>query len=131
VIEPGETREQAARREAHEEVGLALEGVQVLGALTPVDIVVSGFRLHPILATATSRPLLRSSGSEVSRILEVSVDELVDPGCHAWRSRDRGTETFRYPAFVIDRVDIWGATAMVLAELLSFVGWPGPEPRDP
>lgn len=131
VIEPGETREQAAIREAHEEVGLALEGVHVLGALTPVDIVVSGFRLHPILAATPSRPRLRPSGSEVSRILEVALDELVDRRCHAWRSSVRGTEPFCYPAFAIEGVDIWGATAMVLAELLSLLGWPGPDPGDP
>jgi 8-oxo-dGTP pyrophosphatase MutT (NUDIX family) len=131
VIEPGETREHAARREAQEEVGLRQEDVQVLGALTPVDIAVSGFRLHPILATTISRPLLRPLGSEVSRILGVAVDELMDPGCHAWRSIDRGADSFDYPVFVIGGVDIWGATAMVLAELLSLVGWLGPKPRDP
>src|SRR5207248_11030681 len=50
VIEPGETFEQAALREAHEEVGLSAADVRVLGALTPLDIPVTGFRLHPIVA---------------------------------------------------------------------------------
>src|SRR5207245_442143 len=48
VIEPGETFEHAALREAHEEVALTPGGVRVLGALTPLDIPVSGFRLHPV-----------------------------------------------------------------------------------
>ena len=50
VVDPGETFEQAALREAHEEVALPLDEVRVLGALTPLDIPVSGFRLHPIVA---------------------------------------------------------------------------------
>jgi len=58
VVDPGETFEQAALREAHEEVALRLDGVRVLGALTPLDIPVSGFRLHPIVAVQLSRPQL-------------------------------------------------------------------------
>ena len=56
VVEPGETLEQAALREAHEEVALALAPVRVLGALTPLDIAVSGFRLQPIIAVTGSAP---------------------------------------------------------------------------
>ena len=80
VIEPGETFEQAALREAHEEVALPRDGVRVLGALTPLDIPVSGFRLHPIVAArAETVPVLSPSDGEVARILEVAVDELLDP----------------------------------------------------
>src|SRR5688572_10562350 len=50
VVEVGETYEQAALREAHEEIGLSPEGVRVLAPLTPLDIPVSGLRLHPIVA---------------------------------------------------------------------------------
>ena len=55
VIEPGETFEQAALREAHEEIGLALVDLRTLGALTPLDIPVSGFRLHPIVCAVPHR----------------------------------------------------------------------------
>ena len=74
VVDPGETFEQAALREAHEEVALALDEVRVLGALTPLDIPVSGFRLHPVVATVSRRPHLTPSDSEVARILEIGVD---------------------------------------------------------
>ena len=58
VVEPGETLEQAALREAHEEVALPIEPVRILGRLTPLDIPVSGFRLHPIVAMTPARPPL-------------------------------------------------------------------------
>ena len=83
VVEPGETFEQAALREAHEEVALAAEGVEFVGPLTPLDIPVSGFRLHPIVAAAAERPALDPADGEVARILEVDVDALFD------RERDR------------------------------------------
>src|SRR5688572_28805073 len=43
VVEPGETFEQTALREAHEEIGLETAAVRTLGPLTPIDIHVSGF----------------------------------------------------------------------------------------
>jgi 8-oxo-dGTP pyrophosphatase MutT (NUDIX family) len=127
VVEPGETFEQAALREAHEEVGLPREAVQVLGALTPIDIPVSGFRLHPILAAAHARPPLRAADAEVARILEIDLDTLHNPRAIAWRVMTREGVTRNVPAIVAGGAEIWGATAMVLAEFLTLLGWGGPE----
>jgi len=126
VLEPGETSEQAALREAHEEVALPLNTVRVLGALTPLDIPVSGFRLHPIVAASNARPILRPSDGEVARILEVPIDDLRS-GQHVRspeRTRDGATVTI--PAFHVCEEEIWGATAMVLAEFLAVLGWSPP-----
>jgi len=122
VVDPGETFEQAALREAHEEVALALDEVRVLGALTPLDIPVSGFRLHPVVATVSRRPHLTPSDSEVARILEIGVDELLNPRHFITTQRERDGVTFKVPAFRIANVEIWGATAMVLAEFLALLG---------
>lgn len=122
VVDPGETFEQAALREAHEEVALPLDQVRVLGALTPLDIPVSGFRLHPIVAIHPTRPRLTPSDGEVARILEVGVDELLDPGHFVTTARERDGIVYNVPAFRIDGVEIWGATAMVLAEFLALLG---------
>ena len=70
VVEPGETVEDAALREAQEEVALARESVRLLGALTPLDIAVSGFRLHPIVGCCLSQPDLRPADGEVASVLE-------------------------------------------------------------
>jgi 8-oxo-dGTP pyrophosphatase MutT (NUDIX family) len=126
VVEPGETFEQAALREAHEEVALERENVRVLGALTPLDIPVSGFRLYPIVATIDSRPRLRPADGEVAHILEIAVDDLLDP--HAVRriERERDGIALSVPGFHVAQHEIWGATAMVLAEFLTLLGWSGP-----
>jgi 8-oxo-dGTP pyrophosphatase MutT (NUDIX family) len=129
VVDPGETFEQAALREAHEEIALTLDDVRVLGALTPLEIPVSGFRLHPIVAVNPTRPALTRSDGEVARILEVSIDELVDPRHFSTADRQRDGVSFTVPAFHVQGVEIWGATAMVLAEFLALLGWTGP-PED-
>jgi 8-oxo-dGTP pyrophosphatase MutT (NUDIX family) len=126
VVDPGETFEQTALREAQEEIGLSADGVRLLGALTPLDIPVSGFRLHPIVAATDGRPALLPSDGEVARILLVNIDELLDPGHFGETTQTREGRTFVVPAFRTAGVDIWGATAMVVAEFLALLGWHRP-----
>ncbi|HZR23295.1 MAG TPA: CoA pyrophosphatase [Vicinamibacterales bacterium] len=123
VVDPGETFERAALREANEEIGLATDAVRVLGALTPIDIPVSGFRLHPIVAMTHDRPALTPHDGEVARIVEVALDELLHPSTLAWTRRERDGVAIAVPTFRVNGVDIWGATAMVLAEFLALFGW--------
>jgi 8-oxo-dGTP pyrophosphatase MutT (NUDIX family) len=122
AVDPGETLEAAALREAQEEVGLRAHGLQLLGALSPVDIAVSGFRLHPIVAALDRRPPLSPARGEVERILEVPVEGLADPAAMVLVPYQRGPVMVDAPAFRLEGVEIWGATAMTLAELLAMVG---------
>src|SRR6202163_4701786 len=123
VVEAGETFEEAAIREAHEEVGLSPDDVRVLGALTPLDIPVSGFRLHPIVAAAAERPALTPADGEVASILEGPICELVDPARQVTTTRVGEGRDLTVPAFRVGGVEIWGATAMVVAEFLALLGW--------
>jgi 8-oxo-dGTP pyrophosphatase MutT (NUDIX family) len=129
VIERNETVEDAALREAHEEIGIDISQVRVLGLLTPVDIPVSGFRLHPVIAALHVRPSYHLATDEVARVLEVDIDTLMRAECIAWRTLEREGHRLDFPAFAVHGVDIWGATAMVISELLARLGWCGPPPR--
>jgi len=123
VIEPGESYAHAALREAHEEIALDARLVRVIGALTPIDIPVSSFRLHPIVGLSDERPALTPADGEVARILHVAVDDLTAPGSVAQTTRERDGRRIDVPAFCVAGEEIWGATAMVLAEFLSLAGW--------
>jgi 8-oxo-dGTP pyrophosphatase MutT (NUDIX family) len=130
VIEPGETVEQAALREASEEIGLETAEVQTLGTLTPVDIAVSSFRLNPVVAVTASLPALHPADGEVARILVVPVGALMGRAALGWAAVQRPSgEQLTVPAFRFAGEVIWGATGMVLAEFLTVLGWtnePGP-----
>ena len=79
------------------------------------------FRLHPIVGMSPDRPQLTPSDGEVARILEVSVEELLNPRNFVTTQRHRDGVAFSVPAFRIAEVEIWGATAMVLAEFLALL----------
>ena len=123
VIEPGESYAHAALREAHEEIALDARLVRVVGALTAIDIPVSGFRLHPIVGLSEARPAFAPAHGEVARILDVAIDDLTTPGCVAQTAREREGRRIDAPAFCLAGEEIWGATAMVLAEFLLLLGW--------
>ena len=130
-VEPDETIEQAALREAAEEAGVEPERVRILGRLSPLYIPVSRFALHPVVGAADARPAFRARSAEVSRILEAPVAALLDPrGTPRRGVRWRGTEQVRVPYVEVRGERVWGATAMILAELLALLGAPPADPWD-
>jgi 8-oxo-dGTP pyrophosphatase MutT (NUDIX family) len=122
AVDPGETIEDAALREAEEEIGLARADVRLIGRLTPLHIPVSGFVLHPVVGVALSRPVMRPEPGEVERIIEAPVGDLLDPRRHHRVNRARDGVEFDMPFFDVDGEQVWGATAMVLAEFAALLG---------
>src|SRR5262245_25045537 len=121
AVDPGETFEDAAQREAREEIGLEKD-VHILGALTPIDVHVSGFRLHPIVAATFERPSMTPATGEVARIVEIPLDRLAHAECRSERLMTRDNVDIQVPVFVVEGIEIWGVTAMVLAEFLTVIG---------
>ena len=72
------------------------------------------------------RPALYAADGEVARVLEIPVAELMDPRAFAWRTMERDGEAIRVPTLHAEGAEIWGATAMVVAEFLTLLGWAGP-----
>jgi 8-oxo-dGTP pyrophosphatase MutT (NUDIX family) len=120
-VEEGETIEHAALREAHEETGVEPPRVRVIGRLTPLHIPVSGYVLHPVVGVTDERPEFRPADAEVDRLVEPSLEDLLDPGRIRRRPRMRDGLFQDVPYFALDGLQVWGATAMVLAEFLQVV----------
>ena len=122
AVDAGETIEEAALREAQEEVGVDPSSVRLLGRLTPVHVLVSNFALHPVLAVIDRRPTFAAHAPEVDRIIEIDVTRLCDTSCLQMGVRLRDGVRIAYPYFDLEEVQVWGATAMVLAELGELIG---------
>jgi 8-oxo-dGTP pyrophosphatase MutT (NUDIX family) len=117
-LEPGETPEDGARREAHEEVDLAPGDVELIGRLGTLATVSSMSSIVPVVGRLPERPRLRPQQAEVDRILYVPLLELVRP--EVFREERWGTPPLERPIYFFELVDetIWGATARILVDLL-------------
>lgn len=122
AIDPGETAAQAVLRELHEELGVRPDEVLLLGTLSPIYVFVSEYLVTPWVAAVDARPPFRPSIEEVSELLEVPLAHLLDPS-HRGRHtrRQRGIE-LSVPHFLWGRHRIWGATGMILSELVEVIG---------
>ena len=121
ATDPGETLVDAALREASEEIGVPPGSVRVLGELTPVHVLVSGFTLHPVVGVTDRRPEFVAAPGEVEEILEVSVDHLRDASRIRYGTRIREGIAIEYPYFDLLGHQVWGATAMVLGEFICLL----------
>jgi 8-oxo-dGTP pyrophosphatase MutT (NUDIX family) len=114
----------AALREAAEEVGLDLTGVDVVGTLPEVFIERTGFRVVPVLAW-WRRPsaVAPVDAGEVAAVERVSVAELADPATRLMLRTPSGRSG---PAFRVRGMLIWGFTGLLVDRLLALGGWEKP-----
>jgi 8-oxo-dGTP pyrophosphatase MutT (NUDIX family) len=116
--DPDETLVQAALREASEEIGVDAGAVRVLGELTPIHVLVSGFTLHPIVGVTDTRPVFRPAPGEVDEIVEVPLADLRDASRVRTGTRVRDGVTVEYSYLELCGHHVWGATAMILGEFI-------------
>ena len=107
----------AALREAQEEIGLEPARVQVFGYL-PDHVVISGFRVTPVLGLVSPPFSLELNPHEVAGVFEVPLDHVLDSANHKARLRKVGDEEMLLYDIPWQGQNIWGATAGML---LTFV----------
>jgi 8-oxo-dGTP pyrophosphatase MutT (NUDIX family) len=118
-IEPGDAGPRAAAlREAREEVGLDERFVSVIGYL-PDHVVITGFRITPVVAFVRPGFELLLASEEVEGTFEVPLDYLFDPANHrTGRLRSAATgEEVEFREIPFGGRNIWGATAGMLLTL--------------
>jgi 8-oxo-dGTP pyrophosphatase MutT (NUDIX family) len=120
ATDPGDSGPEAtALREAREELGIDAARVDVLGRLTPLYIPPSNFLLSPVVGYTPALPALRPNPAEVAGVFSVSLRFLQDPANVREEDWERQGIPFRVPFYAIADHKVWGATALLLSELVA------------
>jgi 8-oxo-dGTP pyrophosphatase MutT (NUDIX family) len=121
-MEVDESPEQTAQRECEEEFGVSRERVGLCGRLTATYIYASNFLVTPCVAVTSQRPVFQPNPREVAHLIEPSLAALADRANHGRHEIRRRGLVFETPHIEYQGRRIWGATAMMLAELMEVLG---------
>ena len=110
---------QTALREAQEEIGIRVQDVTVLGQLSELFIPPSNFYVQPVVGMLTARPDFYPDPREVDAVVEVRLDTLLDKTIVGDSQIEVRGITVDAPYYAIEGHRVWGATAMMIAELLA------------
>lgn len=120
----------AALREAVEETGLDVSGVEVLGALAELGLAVSDHVVTPVLAWWARPSHVRVVDEGESRhVFRAPVADLLDPANRRTVVVARRGARYRSPGFLVGEHVVWGFTAYVLDRLFDELGWTEPWDR--
>jgi 8-oxo-dGTP pyrophosphatase MutT (NUDIX family) len=127
LIDDGEDAASAALREAEEELGLAPQDVELLGAFEPVHTHVSGVLIVPFVGLLWRDPRFTPNAAEIAEVLEYPLSELVARA--ATRDFQQEGRWYTTDLFDMDGNVIWGATARILRMFLDLLD-SGANPSD-
>lgn len=112
----------AALREAHEEIGLRPDAVELVG---PADLyrTITGFEVQPVVGVIPPDLVFRPEPGEVAAVFEAPLAFVLDPANQLqvnveWQGRDR-----HYYEIMWGEHRIWGATAAMLVNLSRRLKW--------
>jgi 8-oxo-dGTP pyrophosphatase MutT (NUDIX family) len=108
-----------ALREAYEEIGVNPTEVNILGQLSTLYIRPSNNLVLPVVGWAAERPRFVPDPCEVALLIEASLLEFLDPANRRTEVWEFPGRTATVPLFGIQNQTVWGATAMILGELMA------------
>jgi 8-oxo-dGTP pyrophosphatase MutT (NUDIX family) len=121
ALEAGESHAECSLRECREELGAPLEGLRILRELSLLEVAPSGFFVHPFVAYLGERPVFKPEPAEVAAYFEPSLRELLDPAAAREGSAVVDGKAWPVPYYDLCGQRVWGATAMILAELKALI----------
>lgn len=126
---PGGSREEedanfkaTALRETREEIGVEIQESQIWGALSPLYIPPSNFLVHPFLATSDLPLDMTPEEKEVAAIHRIPFSAFLSDDAISYPkiTLSNGFK-IKSPAFEVENLLIWGATAMMISEIRRMV----------
>ena len=125
--EAGESLWQTACREAFEEIGVGKpdsnsrsQEIELIGQLKPIYIPPSDFTVSPFVGWQDRKPEFVCAPEEVEAVFETSLLHLLNPETlKVGEVTNADSKTINVPFYEVDEHRIWGATAIMLSELIE------------
>ncbi len=112
----------AALREAEEEVGLNRNEIKLIGNLSNLYIPPSNFLVSPFVGIMDKKPELTKNEREVEKIIEVPITYFLNESIKGKKMiTPREFVTFEAPYYDVEGHTVWGATAMMLSEMMEVI----------
>lgn len=116
---------ETAIRETSEEIGIEREKIEILGKTSKLFIPPSRFLVQPVVGITEEIDEFVLQEDEVMSVITIPVKELLNEGCRVERNVSASyMEEITVPCFSINGNIIWGATAMILSELIEIIRQP-------
>ncbi len=111
--------QQTAVRETHEEIGVNPELIELITPMSKLYIPPSNFNVFPFVGITQTQPVFKAQLSEVASIIEISLDDLIHPKYRtSVKVKTADGLSITVPAFNFSGHIVWGATAMILTEII-------------
>lgn len=117
------TVEHTALRETYEEIGIASDKIELLGRLSDIYVPPSNFLISVFVGFLNEQPGFKPDYSEVAEIIEIDFEELLHPNAIQMGNFfvPSVNHTIEAPCYSTSTCQIWGATAMVMSELIEII----------
>ena len=121
--EPADTTlKDTALRETCEEIGVNKGEIEVIGKLSELYIPPSNFNVLPFVGYLAKEPSFKPDSQEVKKILRVPLSILINETTRDLRQIETSyQQRIKVPCFMVDGHIVWGATAMIISELVDLI----------
>lgn len=111
-----------ALRETEEEVGIDKTAIKIIGNLTNLYIPPSNFLVSPFIGITDKKPMLTKNEREVEKIIEVPITYFLDESIKGKKIITPSEFiSFEAPYYNVEGHTVWGATAMMLSEMMEVI----------
>lgn len=117
--ELGETTAETALRETWEEVGIRSDEIEIAGRLSDLYVSHSLNNVSPVVGFLNRKPEVTINPEEVEEAFFISLNALLDKEKLVVEEWDLHGTPFKVPYWSVHKVPLWGATAMILSELVD------------
>ena len=112
---------QTACREMQEEIGVSGKNIRIIGSMSKLDIEASNHLVLPVIGFMDRKPIFTPHPYEVAEIIQISLADLFKKNVVKEKDLQIGGVTLRVPYYDVDDRFIWGATAMIINELMTMI----------